>query len=219
MSPLLTVTTGAGELAKAADAWDATRADQSIQFAPLKAPPAPEEPAWLKALFDWLGELFRPVGRALGESWPVLKWVLLAIAIIAIGYLIWRLVAPMLGWTPEKREEEDEETWAPDHSVAIALLEDADRLASEGRFDAATHLLLQRSVGHIADVRPDLVDPSTTARELAGLAALPDGARNAFSTIASRVERSLFALSPLDQNDWSAARAAYSEFALARIGR
>ena len=66
-------------------------------------------------------------------------------------------------------------------------------------------------------MRPDWVEPSSTARELAALPALPDGARTAFRIIAERVERSLFALRALDRADWEAARAAYADFALARL--
>ncbi len=95
----------------------------------------------------------------------------------------------------------------------------ADRLAAEGRFDEATHLLLQRSVGQIAAARPDLVEPATTARELAAMGALPDAARTAFGTIAGRVERSLFALRALGADDWQAARAAYADFALPQAWR
>jgi hypothetical protein len=43
---------------------------------------------------------------------------------------------------------------------------------------------------------------------------MSDGAREAFETIATRVERSLFALRPLGRSDWEAAREAYSRFAL-----
>ena len=107
--------------------------------------------------------------------------------------------------------------WAPAAGDALALLEDADALAAQGRYDEATHLLLKRSVGQIAAARPDLVEPATTARELAALPSLPDGARTAFGTIATRVERSLFALRTLSADDWQAARAAYAEFALARL--
>ena len=39
----------------------------------------------------------------------------------------------------------------------------------------------------------------------------------AFRIIAERVERSLFALRALDRTDWEAARAAYADFALARL--
>jgi hypothetical protein len=95
----------------------------------------------------------------------------------------------------------------------LALLDDADRLAAEGRYDEATHLLLQRSVGLIAAARPDLLEPSATAREIARLPALPETARRAFSVMADRVERSLFALRRLTPDDWHAARAAYAEFA------
>ena len=46
---------------------------------------------------------------------------------------------------------------------------------------------------------------------------LPERARSAFAAIASRVERSLFALRALDAEDWQAARAAYADFALQRF--
>ena len=46
---------------------------------------------------------------------------------------------------------------------------------------------------------------------------LPRRARDAFSQIAVRVERSLFALRDLDAADWQAAREAYAAFALERL--
>jgi len=207
-------------LQPAGEAWDAIRADSSIQYAPIPQPKLDPPPAWLEALFKWLTEVLGPVGRWLVEAWPVLKWGLLALAVAALLYLLWKLVGPALGWRPQKGDDsvEDDE-WQPSHAAALSLLEDADRLAAEGRFDEATHLLLQRSVGQIADVRPDLVDPSSTARELAALPALPDAARIAFGTIATRVERSLFALRTLGPDDWQVARDAYAAFALERIAR
>ena len=47
----------------------------------------------------------------------------------------------------------------------------------------------------------------------------PDEAEMAtrFATIAGRVESSLFALRALGAEDWQAARAAYADFALARL--
>ncbi|ANY19705.1 hypothetical protein A6F68_01187 [Tsuneonella dongtanensis] len=213
--------TGAGDIADAGKAWEAVRADDTIQFAPLPVRPEkpPEPPGWLEALFRWLGEMLEPVGRAFGMSWPVFKWVLLAIGIALALLLVWRMVAPALGWRPQRRAEIDDAGWTPEAAAALALLEDADRLAAEGRYDEATHLLLQRSVGQIAEARPDLVEPATTARELSTIAALPEGARTAFGVIAARVERSLFALRALGVDDWQAARAAYAEFALAPIAR
>lgn len=210
------MTTETGRIQAAEQAWKSVRADETIQFAPVELPPPQKPPGWLEALLRWLGELLSPVGRALGLSWPVLQWILLALAIGAVALLVWRVAGPALGWRPKPRAEMQEE-WTPAAGDALALLEDADALAAQGRFDEATHLLLRRSVGQIAAARPGLVEPATTARELAALGALPDAARRAFAAIATRVERSLFALQPLDAEDWQAARAAYSEFALSRL--
>lgn len=211
---------GAGDIAErgaeaAETGWDAVRADDTIQFTPIDLPERQEPPGWLTALFEALGDLLAPIGRALGMSWPVFKWVLLGIGVLLAGYLLWRLLAPVFDRTRRAAAEEPE--WVPDRAEALALLEDADRLAAEGRYDEATHLLLQRSVGQIAAARPDWVEPSSTARELAALAALPEAARTAFTAIAERVERSLFALRSLGAEDWQAARDAYAEFALQRL--
>jgi hypothetical protein len=193
--------------------WDAMRSDGDIQFAPVEVPQqAPDPPPdWLRRLFEFLGDLFSPVAKALAGGWPVIFWALVAIAAALVIYAIYRMIDPARF---ARGEQEAQENWAPDHGAALQLLEDADRLAAEGRYDEATHLLLQRSVGQIADIRPDLIDPSSTAREIAALPALPDSARTAFGTIAGRVERSLFALTHLDEEDWQAARNAYSQFAL-----
>lgn len=203
--------------------WEALRADAEMQFAPVTiTEPPPPEPGWLdealRDLFLWFAELLAPLGEALGASWWWLQWVLAG----GVGLLALVLLARLLGEGLSRRARraqtgETQEEWRPDTAASLALLEDADRLAAEGQFDAATRLLLQRSVGQIAAARPDWVEPSSTARELAALPALPDAARTAFGVIALRVERSLFALSPLDRADWEAARAAYAEFALARI--
>lgn len=202
--------------------WENLRADGDIQFAPVTIPEIPPRvPGWFERLlndvFAFLGEWLAPLGAALGASWWWLQWVLLGAAVLFAGLLLVRLIAPLPGRQSSKTGDVEVEAWRPDAASTLALLGDADRLAAEGRFDEATHLLLQRSVGQIAAARPDWVEPSSTARELAALPALPDAARGAFSVIAGRVERSLFALRALDRADWEAARAAYAEFALARI--
>lgn len=205
-------------------AWDDLRGDSDIQFAPVDIPEiAPREPSWfekfLDDLFEFMAELLAPVGQALAGSWFWLQWVLLAVVIGFALVLLVRMYGPGAGARRQRAAVAAEEEWQPDRAASLALLEDADRLAAEGRFDEATRLLLQRSVGHIAAARPDWVEPSSTARELAALPALPDTARAAFRVMAERVERSLFALRSLDRVDWETARAAYAEFALARLTR
>ncbi len=209
----------------APESWREVRSNSDIQFEEITIQPAepaePAEPSWLgqmlEAFFGFLGELLSPVGQLIGFSWPVLQWVLLALVAGFVLYLVLRTIGPLAGRNAKAAKANSEPEWQPDREESVALLEDADRLAAEGRFDEATHLLLQRSVGQIADARPDWVDPSSTARELAALPALSDAARSAFATITERVERSLFALSSLNQVDWEAARSAYANFALAKI--
>ena len=127
--------------------------------------------------------------------------------------LLWRLRKPIARWLGLRSATAPDAAWQPETGAALTLLEEADRLAAEGRFEEATHLLLQRSVAQIASARPGWLEPSATAREIAMLPALPETARRAFAVIAERVERSLFALRRLSAEDWHVARAAYAEFA------
>ncbi|MFU7527542.1 hypothetical protein [Qipengyuania sp. ASV99] len=204
------------------ESWRELRENSDIQFDEIQInPPDPPEPGWfdqvLIAFFQFLADLFAPVGQFIGSSWPVLQWVVLGLLAVFVLYLLLRTFGPLAGKLGRRENAEAEPEWQPDRQESIALLEDADRLAAEGRFDEATHLLLQRSVTQIAAARPDWVEPSSTARELAALPALSEAARAAFTAISQRVERSLFALRTLDRSDWDAARSAYASFALARI--
>lgn len=203
--------------------WQAVRDQADIQFSPLPPMKPPEPPSWLKWLgeqierfFEFLRDVLAPVGNALGLSWPAMKMVLIVLAVTLALFVLWRLLAPLIEARRE-RIDRDEEEWAPTRDAAVALLDEADRLAAQGLFAEATHLLLKRSVHHIAEARPGWLVPSITSREIASLEALPERARAAFATIAQRVERSLFALRELDRDDWTAARSAYTDFALAEL--
>jgi hypothetical protein len=212
---------GAASAADAVRDWNAVRASHEIQFAPVTLPHAKPPSGWLYELLKSIGQfLARTLGgaaEAIGISWPVLQWILIVAGVLLVLLVLWRLLAPVIALRVPKREAEEEPEWAPDRGQAQALLDEADRLAAEGRYGEAAHLLLQRSVEQIASARPHWLGPASTAREIAGLATLPDRARTAFAAIAERVERSLFALRKLDLADWQAARAAYADFALADL--
>ncbi|MEO0591671.1 MAG: hypothetical protein AAFZ11_14095 [Pseudomonadota bacterium] len=203
--------------------YDAIRSNPQTQFEPLQLKELkPREPSWfeewLMEVFEWLGELFGPFGRFLAANWSVIQWVLIVIGVALVLYTLSRLIGPLASRRNVEAEAlEEEPEWQPDTAESLALLEDADRLAAQGRFDEAAHLLLKRSVGQIAASRPEWVDPSSTARELAALPRLSEAARGAFGVISEAVERSLFALKQLTREDWETARAAYADFALARI--
>jgi hypothetical protein len=200
---------GAEAAQEAARDWQAVHADPTIQYVPTNITDKPPEPP------GWLIEILEAIARALGMSAPVLLWVLGGALALSVLYALWRLAEPLFERAPKLAEEP--EGWAPERDQALALLDDADRLAAEGRFDEAAHLLLKRSVAQIAGARPDWIHPASTAREIAAIGALPERARSAFATITARVERSRFALRALDAADWQAARAAYAEFALERL--
>jgi hypothetical protein len=194
--------------------WQELRANADIQFAPVEVlPQEPPDLGWLEKIFRAIGEFLEPLARAFPSAWPFIKWGLIVVGVLIVAYIVYRLLEPYLNTPSWEDAELEEGEWRPDAAQSLALLEDADRLAAEGKFDEATHLLLQRSVTHLADAKPDWVEPSSTARELTAIEALPDKARETFAVIAERVERSLFAMRSLGRDDWEVARAAYADFA------
>jgi len=203
---------GAGDVARD---WEAVRRSAELQFAPVPPVKQPDPPAWLEALQRFLEAVFGPLAKWLIKAWPLIETLLIVAAVLLVLYLLWRLLGPLVMRLRDRKAEPD--AWAPSREQALALLSDADRLAGEGRYDEAAHLLLRRSVGQIREARPGALIPASTAREIAGLTQLPQAARAAFSVIAGRVERSLFALRALDAEDWTVARAAYADFALAEL--
>lgn len=196
----------------ATSAWEATRHAAQIQFAPLPAPKPIQTPGWLQWLQHALETVFGPLARWLVAAWPVIQYVLVGLAALLVVYLLWRLLGPLFARMRDRRPRPEE--WVPTREEALALLDDADRLAATGRYGEAAHLLLLRSVGQIRARRPGALIPASTAREIAGLPQLPQAARTAFAVIAGLVERCLFALRDLDADDWTVARAAYADFAL-----
>ncbi len=220
--------TPAGEPGQAvpfADAYRELRADADIQFdAPVmdvpEVIPPTKPPAWLEALLEFLGDLFEPIGRFLGGNWSAVELLLLVGGVALAATILYKLATAYISDRKLKNPEasEVEAEWTPDRDAALALLDEADRLAAEGRYDEAAHLLLQRSVGHIAAARPDLLQPSSTSREIGSFASLSERARGAFAIISGHVERSLFAMRGLTRDDWLQSRNAYADFALADLG-
>jgi len=189
------------------------RGDGSIQFTPDFAKPPDPPPEWWSDFSRWLGELLEPLVKAIAYAWPVLSKVLLVALIAGVLVLLWVILSPYIADWRERRAGAQPD-WVPDQAQARALLEEADRLAVEGRFDEAAHLLLYRSIEDIAAKRPDLLRPSSTTREIGAFDALSQRARQAFGVIAGHVEASFFARRPLDRSAWDSSREAYRAFAL-----
>jgi len=168
----------------------------------------PKIPPWLA----WIGDLLEAIA-------PFLKWifwgglaVLAALILYAIVREILKLRAPAARATPHVLPAA--ELWRPDAAAARNLLDEADRLAAQGLYGEAAHLLLLRSVEDIQTHRARAVGVALTTREIAGLAALPDAARAAFSKIGAVVERSLFGGGAVNADAFADCRQAYEAFAL-----
>jgi hypothetical protein len=186
-----------------AAAHQALLGDHAIQFdlPQVEIRPPPE---WLFRGLSGLGPI--------GQAW---FWVIAAGVVLLVMYLIVRWASGAeLGWGKRKRDE-DLESWRPGEAPARQLLGEADALAGQGLFSEAARLLLFRSIEDIDTRRPDLVRPALTSRDIAGLPAIPDRPRSAFTRIAMLVERSLFAARPLAEADWRDCRSAYEDFAFA----
>lgn len=177
---------------------------------------------------EWL---LRPVGRffawllSLMPDAPYARF-LLGTLLVAGAVIIVMLIMKRLRhgrwqslWRRKAKQhfaDGDELEWQPDVVPVHAWLDEADTLASEGRFAEAVHCLLLRSVADATKRRPQQVSPALTSRELARSTILPERARALFAGIAQSVERSLFGGQSVDSLEWTQARAAYAEFTLAR---
>ena len=106
-----------------------------------------------------------------------------------------------------------------DEEVARVLMDDADVLASQGKFEEAVHLLLFRSIQDIADKRPHHVKRSLTAREISLLPILTEKAQLSFSIIGQLVENSFFGGADLNSEDYEKSKLAYKDFAFEKIAR
>jgi hypothetical protein len=206
-----------------AEAHGALRADPDVQFDLRPPDPPTPTPEWIKALFEWLGDMFAPLGRLfhwIGSFLPdapyarILLWLLLAAVAIWLGFLLYLHFFPQHGRGRAGgaiRDAADSDL-VPEPAVARAWLDEADALAAEGRYGEAIHHLLIHSIEHIGRKRPQLLRPALTSRDIAATPAIPPAPRLIFARIAAAVERSLFGGRPVDAEEWAACRAAYGDF-------
>ena len=189
--------------------------DPSLQFTFEHAPPppAPHPPP------DWLLNLLKFLGHGLSGVGEVLKWIFIAGLGVALALILFFIVREIVRtrWPHLfKRKAAPRQApadWRPDAATARALLDEADRLAAAGRYEAAVHVLLHRSIADIESRRPRLVRPAYTSREIGALDDLPAAARSTFSHIAQVVEHSFFGGRQVDAAGFAECRKAYEEFA------
>ncbi len=176
----------------------------------------------LKAVEFWnrvfrnIGEFFEKVGSVFKPLAPFMPYILGALAIALIALLLSPFVRMMITSRFQRLFQRDhlraDAPWRPTREAVVALLGDIDKLAADGSYDEAVHLLLVRSVADINAFRPDMVRKHFSARDIRSHPLLPEAARPAFTEIVRCVEKSYFAGIPATRADFEACRAAYTAF-------
>ncbi len=191
-------------------AYERLRANTSYQFDFTETPPPPEPPGWL----DAIAELIASVLRILAPLFELIFW--LGLGLIAAGalFLIGREAYRFANRERQELSPDSAETaYKPAPELARALLEEADRLAAQGRYGEAVHVLLFKSIEDIQLHRPNRVKIAMTSREIARMPILTVPAAQSFARIAAAVEACRFAGSALGEEVFADCRTAYLNFA------
>jgi hypothetical protein len=189
--------------------------DPTLQFSFDKAPPPPPQmhlPHWLEAVLRAIGDFLVWAGQGLG--WVFIGGLVLALLIV-LGFIVREIVRARWPDLFKKKPAKPKPIvdWRPEAAVALALLDEADRLAAAGRYAEAARLILHRSIEEIEGRRPRLVRPALTSREIGRLDDIPETARTTFTAIAAVVERSLFGGRDVDAAGFAECRRTYEAFA------
>jgi hypothetical protein len=158
----------------------------------------------------------------LGPILKLLFWGILAVALLFVAYaVISEIIRARKNFAPKNEDEDlpDIPVYTPDEEEARVLLDDADKLAAEGKYEEAVHILLFRSIQDISAKRPHYVKRSLTSREISALPILTQKAKDGFSTIGRLVESSFFGGKPLDAADYALSKDAYKSFAFEKVAR
>lgn len=135
------------------------------------------------------------VPAELGVVAQMLLYLLLAVGIVLAGMSLFqrlrrlRAAVPELAVPVQPQSPRSPRAERPERAPA---LDDAERLAAEGRWDEALHALLLQAIRLVSGRLPAPLPPSSTSRELLRLVPLAEEARQAFAGMVRAVELSLF---------------------------
>jgi heme exporter protein D len=150
----------------------------------------------------------------LGTVFQFLVWGAIAVALLLIilavaNEVLRRRREPPAPEAPKGREEE-----AP-KAALVRPLDDAERLAQEGRFAEAIHVLLLRTFQELTRAAGVTIAPSWTSREVLGKIWLAPDAREALVELVHVVELTWFGDDVPGEGDWLRCRAQYDRFVTA----
>ncbi len=144
----------------------------------------------------------------------LLMWMLIAAGSVLVVIFVVNELASL------RRRSRDGAQWAED-AIAKAerhaaepgsrtSLEAADRLARNGQYAEALHMLLLDCIAQLRRLRfESLIAPSMTSRELASRLSLPEPSARALSSMVSAVELSHFGGRQPEEQDYANCRESY----------
>lgn len=142
----------------------------------------------------------------------VLGWIAIAIVAIVALVWLWRLLADRRA-SAVVEEPEAETAPALKRAAPSDLLAEADRLAAEGRYSEAVHVLLVGTFGGFAEAGARFVAPPLTSREVLADAPLRDSVKAALGELVSVVERAHFAGRTIGRGEFERCRESYRSIA------
>jgi hypothetical protein len=169
----------------------------------LKREPIDLPQPWIPP--DWLGRIVE-----------IMFWLLIGVAALLALFYLGREVP---AWLSRNRQLKAGATAMVQGSPLAAdgqlldALGRADRLAAEGEFAEALHLLLLHSIDYLKRHLGGVYGPSSTAREILQRSRLPDAGRNSLGAIVDATELSYFGGRPVDGGVYAACRRHYQAFA------
>jgi len=123
-----------------------------------------------------------------GVPLQALVWVGL---LVGVSVVVW-LLARELGFGDRGRVDADATAESGAAADLDRMLEDAERLAREGRFDAAVHALLLAAIRSLSIETGRVPPDSSTARELLRTFPLEGERRSGFAALVRAVEWTMF---------------------------
>lgn len=208
-----------GEAAALQDAADRLFERSDIQFELPEEEGSPDD-ARGSVKGEWRIEerdLFEPRKRLELdlELPPFFSLLLWAVAICGGLVLLYWLLDSLSGfaWPSARRGSEAEPQAAEARPQRV--LDEAERLAAEGRFEDALHALLLHGLGILRHRLGRRVAAALTSREILELSDLPEAGRAALRDLVARVELTYFGERPADAQDYRSCRELFESFAQA----
>lgn len=191
------------------EAFETMKADETFQFE-LESASVPPRLGWLEDFFAAIAKFIVSITPLLQVLFYIGLACVIAFILYAIGKAIYETRWPSK--SVPAHEDMPEPLYAPDRERAQILLDEVDALAAAGRFDEAVHQLLYRSIQDIDGDRPNVIQKSFTAREIASLKILSPATQQAFKIISLVVETSYFGAKSIGRSEFETCREAYTQF-------